>query len=95
MDKFAVFSDRRNIIQLIYLTEDQTRDNLKELLSLVDYIDRDIYLLYSYGNIAKVENLILENSLTHEILFQNGTFLISKLEIFYESSRSNTIQQAL
>lgn len=78
MDKFAVFSDRSNIIQFLFTDESKTANNFVELISLTPYITEDIYLLYSPKNSLKVNTLLIENNLFADVVFSSKNFIIAR-----------------
>ncbi len=79
MDKFSVFSGRSNIIQFLFPEENKTTNNFLELISLKSYIKEDIYLLYSFKNSKRVDELLLKHKSSADILFSNKSFVISRL----------------
>lgn len=80
MDKFSVFSGRPNIIQFLFLDENETATNFLELISLKSYIEEDIYLLYSFKNSTRVDTLLIQNNFSADIIFSNNNFIISRFE---------------
>lgn len=79
MDKFLVFSDRINIVQISGYSEFEIEDRLNEFFSLRKYFDKEIYIVLSALKKSNIEELLKKVNIPHDLLYKDRLYSIYKI----------------